>query len=237
MRTMTTIITRLYADAKTANAVRNALLEAGNAAETVDVIKKGDIPEGQGAQGRIEAAMVRPEAAAAYAPAVEGGKVLLVCRAPFMPLGTALNAIRIADGSPSIDAGVANQNFYLTDVPPPSELQFLPKILKDHPRFLFKDKDLARHRGTISNRYGFRLLSKRQPKNVLLKGEPHVSTKFWPTPLLSKRTPKDNLLHGYMSTRFFKWSLLSKRTPSKDVLAENGPIFSKRLGLPLLIER
>jgi hypothetical protein len=234
---MTTIITRLYADAKTANAVRNALLDAGNAPETVDVIRKADLGEGQSAQGRIEAAMVRPEAAAAYASGVESGKVLVVCRAPFMPIGTALNAIKIVDGSPSIDAGVANQNFYLTDVPKPSELEFLPKILKDHPRFLYKDKDLARHRGTITDKWGFKLLSKRAPKNVLLKGEPHVSTKFWPMPLLSRRKPKDNLIHGFVSTRFLKWPLLSKRTPSKDVLAENGPIFSKRLGLPLLIER
>jgi hypothetical protein len=111
---MTTIITRLYADTSTARAVAQALISQGHAPDTVDVITRdgaGDL------MARILASRVRQVAAAHYGPAIEGGRALVVVRAPFAPLGAARHAMKVVDRTPSIKVGVADENDYIREDP------------------------------------------------------------------------------------------------------------------------
>ncbi|MEM7744943.1 MAG: hypothetical protein AAF409_14645 [Pseudomonadota bacterium] len=108
---MTTIISRLYKDQKTADAVAAGLAHEEFPAGTYDVIAAGDDTE-----ARITAAGVAPASAAAYASNVDAGNALVVCRAPFTPFGAARVAMTVMDGKETLDAGVENENAYQGDL-------------------------------------------------------------------------------------------------------------------------
>ncbi len=116
---MTTIISRLYKDQKTADAVAAGLAHEEFPAGTYDVIAAGDDTE-----ARITAAGVASASAAAYAPNVDAGNALVVCRAPFTPFGAARVAMQVMDGKETLDAGVENENAYQGE----TSFEGLPKI-------------------------------------------------------------------------------------------------------------
>ncbi len=93
---MTTVVSRLYADAKTADSVSKALRKNGHLDGNIDVISAGDSDRDALAL-RITEARVSGAAAARYAERLEGDRRLLVVRVPFMPLGAAKNAIETVD--------------------------------------------------------------------------------------------------------------------------------------------
>ena len=158
---MTTIISRLYDDAETAGAVRAALLARGHAPGTLDVLDSADGPPPAAA---IAAAGVGWRSAQAYAAAMAaaGGGALLVVRAPFVPFGRALDAIRTADAhGPRLVPG-ATPDQHVPDSPDPRI--FHPAIAA-HARWLSRDMppDCPRRRGLVSAAFGVPLLWTRRP--------------------------------------------------------------------------
>ncbi|MEM6621763.1 MAG: hypothetical protein AAF674_06005 [Pseudomonadota bacterium] len=105
---MTTVITRLYQDQNTADAVAADLAGAGFPANIYQTIAHGD-----DTMGRITGAEVPANSAGLYAPLVDQGNVLLVVRAPVTPFGAAKMAMEIVDRQPSVEAGVENDNEYV----------------------------------------------------------------------------------------------------------------------------
>jgi hypothetical protein len=152
---MTTIITRLYPDEATAQAVAGQLTSAGHAARTIDVITAGaDL------HGRLAAARVPDASAAAYAGGISAGNALLVVRAPFNPIGAANHAMSVVDRAASIDAGVVNENAYVREQ---VRSDLFLSVLTDHPLFFTPDMG-ARKRGPVSEAFGMRLLSRNVTK-------------------------------------------------------------------------
>lgn len=180
---MTTVITRLYAKASTAKSVSSALRGEGIAPAWIDVIAAGE-----GAQSKMEAAKVRPEAAAAYAAAMTEDSALVVVRAPTVPFGTALKAIKVVDGQPAVDAGVEKEDHLIRSMPRKRTRDEL-SILAHHPRFFGDDVVHPAHkrrRRMFSERFGWPLLSSRKPGNVVWKNGGLVTAKYFP--LLSMRS-------------------------------------------------
>jgi hypothetical protein len=168
---MTTIITRLYPDAATADAVVKDLLADGHASDTIDII-----PAGAGVAA-LRAARVGTAAARAYAEAMTGGRTLVVVRAPFAPMGTARNAIRVVNRRASIDVGLASQDEYIRERPGPMVSN---NILTDHPLVMSNPYSRPWHgrifgRGVIESR----------PRSSAMRGGGHVSTRFWPMKLIT----------------------------------------------------
>ena len=204
---MTTIITRLYKDRKTADGVASQLADAGFRARDYDVIdgSGGHVAE------RLSAAKVPARSAEAYAGPIGSGNALVVVRAEFNPRGAALMAREIVDGTEWIDAGVAKQDVYLRVEP---ELEMRLSILRDHRRFLSSDMDPERQavrRRSASSTFGIPLLSKHRETRSAKAGG------------------------GYMTAALMP--LLSHKERRISVLPEGGPILSSRLGWPVLSHR
>jgi hypothetical protein len=88
---MTTIITRLYSDKATAQAVVAALKDIGLDGDDVALVDGGD------ATARLRALRVSAKDAAALAASVAQGHPAVVVAAPFNPRGIALKATRTLD--------------------------------------------------------------------------------------------------------------------------------------------
>ncbi len=211
---MTTVISRLYADAETANGVAEELQKAGFPADTIDVIEHDpknksmpSLPE------RLKATRIDKNAVEPYASRVRKGKVLLVVRAPFTPFGAARTAMEVVDRVESADVGIDNQNHYVQEQPK----RFLNiTVMTDHPKFLTNDvgPDANRRRGTISETFGIRLLSPYKTKRSAMSGG------------------------GFMSTKFLPFQLLwDKKERKNSAIAGGGTPFSKMISMPLLSKR
>ncbi|NJM82284.1 MAG: hypothetical protein HC844_07145 [Tabrizicola sp.] len=186
---MTTIITRLYSDTATAQAVAETLVKGGHGETYIDVITQ----DGSGAlHDRLHRARVNARSAATYAGAIAAGNALLVVRAPFNPIGAARHAMRIVDRTPSIKVGVADENEYIREQP---TFEVRKTVLTDHPRFMSHDL-VGRDRGTVSSAFGLRLLSARGTKTSAISGGGYMSTKLLPFPLLSRKKDRGSVIHG-----------------------------------------
>lgn len=170
---MTTVITRLYEDMATAQSAADALLNNGHDAGTVDIIAGAE-----GAEDRMKAARVNPDAAALYAPAVADGKALVVVRAPFAPIGTARNAMKVVDRFASIKVGVADEDEYIRETP---SIAAHGSIMADHP-LLMSNKHRRLGHGHIM---GSNPIKPSRPRTSAIKGGAFMSTKFWPMRLVS----------------------------------------------------
>ncbi|MCA3511523.1 MAG: hypothetical protein IOC80_10280 [Rhodobacter sp.] len=183
---MTTIITRLYANAAAAQTVVEALLAEGHSPATIHVITR----EGAGtAAGRMHAARVSATAARAYAGPVAEGRALLVVNAPFAPLGTALNAIRTVNRFGSIDVGLAEEDAYIRDEP---EVRLSGRILQGTV-FYMSNPHRSLPQGHI---LGSNPIIQSRPRTSAIRGGAHVSTRFWPMKLLSKPRQGRSVLRG-----------------------------------------
>jgi len=178
---MTTIVSRLYASKAKAQAVADALRAEGFPASIVDVIEAG---AGDTAAA-IRAARVPAASAATYAAQMSaGGKALVVCRAPFNPIGAARRAMQIVDSHDPLRSGIADEDAYVAEE---IRTDYMLSVLTDHPRFFSMDiipgSDLVR--GPISNAFGIPLLSRRK-RDSAMRGGGFMSTKFLPFPLLTR---------------------------------------------------
>ena len=208
----TTIITRLYNDDAAANAVVSGLSEAGFPEKTYSIIGAGS-----DAAAAMTDAQVGEEAASAYASALDGGKKLVVIRAPFVPFGAAKEATKIADSQPRVDVGLGKEDVLVS---PELPLEPFPKIQRNqrYGDFLYplinrrKPHGFTHYSGT--KRFGAFLTplinNRRTSWFPIYKGTKHFGDFLFP--LISKRKPWG--LTVYKGTkRFgdFMFPLLMKR--------------------------
>jgi hypothetical protein len=157
---MTTIVTRLYPDAKTADKVVAALKDAGARDSMISVLGKGD---------DMKAAQVPEDSAAAYAAKMDGDNKLVVARIPFMPVGLARKTIKTMNMTGSIDAGVANENAYIPTTPNP-ELFKTADANAGHIFFAAKP-GYSERIGLVSKRYGgFNMLTEKGHSKSVIEG-------------------------------------------------------------------
>lgn len=185
---MTTIISRLYDGAETAEAAAAALRAAGHDPETIGVVMSATEEPASALAARITAAGVGSVSAQRYAAVLagQGPGALLVVRAPFTPFGRARSAMAIADGfAPRPVAGVnANQH-----VPVQPDPRISHPAIGRHAHVMTRDMPpfIARRRGKVSAAFGLPLLWHRSASGrVVSPGRP-LSRLFWPLPLLSGR--------------------------------------------------
>lgn len=178
---MTTIVTRLYADAKTANQAATALKLQNHPDDNIDVIEQGT-----GAKAAMIEARVPEDSADAYSKKMTKGNALVVCRAPVVPFGAARNAMHTLDEFESIDAGVENENVYLKEGPE-GDMFLDMKVDRTHRHWATWGKE--RRRGLVSDAFGLRTLSPYKTRNSAMSGTHFMSRAFWPMPLISHRTP------------------------------------------------
>ena len=185
---MTTIITRLYPDAASAQAVVAALIGQGHDQDTIDVIVRDGATD---LTDRMRAARVGPSATAAYANHMSGnGKALLVVRAGFNPVGAARNAMKVAARFPSLDAGIANENQYLRE---DASAASTSSIMKSHPLLMSNPHRTGMHGHIMGNNP----ISAPREKRSASAGGAFMSTKFWPMRLVSANAKKGNsVIHG-----------------------------------------
>jgi hypothetical protein len=183
---MTTIITRLYSDKAAAQTVVNALVSKGHHPSTIDIIS-GD--SGGTAAQRMRNARVGAEASRAYAGPVAGGKALVVVRAPFAPMGTALSAIRTVNAHPSIEVGLADEDVYIRDEP---NVVRAGKVLTDHPLIMSNPHRHLPHGHIL----GSNPVSASRPRTSAIRGGAYISTKFWPMKLVSSPKQGTSAIRG-----------------------------------------
>jgi hypothetical protein len=200
--TTTTIITRLYADTKAANAVRNRLLGAKFRTADVEVVSANEGEKAAALAARLKKAWVHESAAKAYAEKIAGGAAALVVQANYRPLEARRIAREIIAGSTPIDSGAAPEEH---DVKMPLEDPSLfPSVLKDHRLFFRIDGDpgTGREPQSFSKLFGLRTLTQwRMPGKALSHRE---------GPMIPFKT---------LNTR-----------PRKKSVMRDHPLFSKRLG-------
>jgi hypothetical protein len=206
---MTTIITRLYKDLATAQAVAAELTSAGHDVGTIDVIGR----DGEGtAEARMAEARVPKASAAAYAGGVAKGAALLVVRAPFAPMGTARHAIRVVNRTAALNVGLADEDVYIREQPKVETAGYvLPGTV-----FYMSNPHRSMTHGHIM---GSNPLIASKPRNSAISGGAYMSTKFWPGKLLSAQKEKTSAIRGGMLiSSIFGIPTLSGDTPSRELI-------------------
>jgi hypothetical protein len=206
---MTTIITRLYKDMATAQAVAAELASAGHATSTIEVIAR----DGEGtADARMAQARVPKASAAAYGPGIAKGGALLVVQAPFAPMGTARHAMKVVNRTAAIDVGLADEDFYIREQP---KLEIEGKVLQGTVFYMSNPHRRAGHGHIL----GSNPILPSKPRTSAIAGGGHMSTKFWPMKLLSARKTKSSAIQGGMLfSSMFGIPLLIKDLPSREMI-------------------
>jgi hypothetical protein len=205
---MTTIISRLYSDSKTAHAVAANLQEKGLETGAFDIITQeaGSVAE------RLKVARVSASSAAAYAPMIAQGHALLVVRAPFAPIGLARSAMEIMDWTPSMRVPGAVPNEYIREE---VDDRHYISVLTSHPRFFSQDINPGSGigPGLASRAFGVRLLSPHREKRSASGNGGRNSRVFWPLPLLSRPKERRSAIPGgaYMSRWFWPMPLVTRK--------------------------
>ncbi len=202
---MTTIITRLYADSKTAQSVASALLEAGHATGNIDIIAKG---EAGTLAARLKAARVTAQAAAAYASHIESGASLLVVRAGFNPVGAARHAIRTCNKFASINVGLASEDVYLREHAAP---RLSGTVQTDHPYYMSNPY----RRMTHSHILGSNPIIASRPRTSAIRGGAYMSKMFWPMKLISTKTATSAMSGTFLLSSLFGMPTIIKDLPSR----------------------
>lgn len=137
--TQTTIITRLYADTKAAQAVQSRLLERKFRRADVELVSAREGEDAKTLEARLKQAWVHESAAPVYAEKIAGGAAALVVQANYRPLGARRIVREVIAESAPLDVKAEHEEhevkLQLEDQP------LLPKVLTDHPLFLRIDGD------------------------------------------------------------------------------------------------
>jgi len=181
---MTTIVSRLYADAKAASAAAGALKAAGMPASAIDVIAKGG-----DTAAALKAARVGKDSAAAYAPRIEKGNALVVARVPLQPFGLARRVMDTLDRFESIHVPGAVPNDYVREQ---MGSRYGLSVLTSHPRMFSQDfrPGSLISRGPVTAAFGMRMLKPHRVRRSVLTGTRFMSRAFWPMPLISHKPRK-----------------------------------------------
>jgi hypothetical protein len=222
---MTTVITRLYESVDMARDVAATLRAEGFPDATLDVITTADAD-------RMEAARVDRRAAERYASAMAQGHALLVCRAPFTPFGAAARAQMVANATPSVDVGVANENVYIREVADLGRHE--ASVLAHHPLMMTRDDYVGSGWSgwRLSDVFGFTTVSRRRarPDNL---STGHKSTAFWPGKMLSTRPRRSSVISGGRHMSRGWWPMPLVRTGSKRSILKSHPLITPRFGWPI----
>jgi hypothetical protein len=182
---MTTIVTRLFADAEKANAAAAALRKGGFSKQSVSVISGHPA---DAARAAISAAGVYAAGAAVYAAEVAAGKALVVCHAPF---AKSLFAQEIMDEFDPVAANVKHTAVYVPAPNPPSKWAKSPAL----PTLLNTDylvlSDGLFPPAVIRSGPSNSILSKYRPKAGLVSGT--ISEKLG-LPQLWRRSPRGGIV-------------------------------------------
>jgi hypothetical protein len=173
---MTTVVSRLFADQKTAEQAVTALKLQNHPDANIDMISAGS-----GAEADMVAARVPEDSAALYAKAMKSGMALVVCRAPFFPAGAARNAMDTMSHFDSVDAGVENENYYIREQP---KERLNMDLSVDRTHRYWGTFGYERRPGKVSDAFGARLVYEgSKPKWFgTFAGSPIASgRKFWGT--------------------------------------------------------
>jgi hypothetical protein len=225
---MTTIITRLYKDDSAVNAVVSSLSEAGFPEKTYSTIGGG----GDAAAAMADA-QVGEEAAAAYAPLIGQGNKLVVVRAPFAPFGAAKAAMKIVDSQPTVDAGLENENVFVSEEM--AETSF-PSILRDTHFADFLVPLISRRDSSLSQGMGVRSVASRKPRTSAVGRSGHWSTPILDIPLIRRGERELSVFQGTKRFGAFLMPLISKREPSENSVFKGTVRFGDFLA-PLIIRR
>lgn len=206
---MTTIITRLYPDLATATSVAANLAQGGHDPSTIDVITRS----GEGSvSARIRAARVQAAAAAAYAPRVEKGAALLVVRAPFAPMGTALHAKRLVNRTPSIDVGLAEEEHYIREQP---NVETAGKVLSGTVFYMSNPHRSTSHGHVL----GSNPILPSKPRTSAMAGGGYMSRMFWPMKLVSAPKERNSAVRdGFLVSRMLGIPTLVGDLPSRELI-------------------
>lgn len=220
---MTTIITRLYSNAKKANSVVAALKKEHFTDSEITVIATGSKKDADAAAYKddILAGGVAPDAADVYAGQVADGKALVVVRAP---VGRAVDAQAVVDAHEPIDAGVENTDVYVSTQKGMSVMDKTSTPASDYAHRLMVSGDalpaLSEQSFPFSSKFGFELLSD-TPARAELSDDDMPLSSFFKMNMLSDREPNIEL---------------SDRKPNFDLSKQNPFPMSSMLGWKLLTE-
>lgn len=173
---MTTIITRLYPDAVTAQAVVAALLGYGHDQDTIDVIVKDGASD---LMDRMRTSRVGPDAAATYTKHMVGNNnALLVVRAGYNPVGAARNAIKVAARYGSVDVGLDDENQYVRE---DADTSRNLSLMAGHPLLMSNPHQTPSHGHIMGNNP---ISAPREGRSAMAGGG-FMSRYFWPMRLVS----------------------------------------------------
>lgn len=190
---MTTIISRVYADAAAADAVAGELRSSGFPDRVFDVLAASEGEKAGAVAERIRGAGVAEAAAATYAKALRDGKALVVVRAPFTPLGAARLAMKIVDKHSPIDVGVKDDNRYVRTEMATSR-QMSGKVIEGGKHYLTNVAEIRRNRGPVTAGFGMKMLSDERPRTSAVGRARTITGNFFP--LISERPPSANVGPG-----------------------------------------
>lgn len=221
---MTTIITRLFSDAASAQTAVDRLTFRGMPKRDCTIIVAGE-----NATSSMERAQVHESAIAAYSKHLTDGNAVLVVAATYKPLGAArltretLAKYETVDIAKIVEEHVA-----------PWQPDHAPSVMKDHPLFFSIPGMIPP--GPITANFGMKLLKPHKTKQPLISGKRRLSRMVWPMPLLSKsrkaRSAKKG--GGHMSRLFWPMPLLAKGSRRKSVSPGGGLVFARLFGVRTL---
>ena len=202
---MTSVISRLYEDTASAEAVVAELHSAGFPADAVDMIKQtGDAS----VVDQVMAARVSSGLAQAVAQHMSAGRALVVARAPFQPIGAAQRAKDIMNGYPHVHQGMPSGDEYIREEP---RRDLRISAWQGSPRFFSQDiqPGSGRPRMSFSQAFGMRTLSKRKERNSVYSGGKQII----PMNLLSKKERKNSVISGsgLFLSRIIGWTPITRR--------------------------
>jgi len=206
---MATVITRLYADEKTACDIARQLRSEGISKRALTVVV-ADGKKGAVLAEALKSAGVHKSAAAGYAERVAGGAAALVAKVNYKPLGAAKLVRSITARAAVIAIENATEEFTCEDAP-----KMTDNIMKDHRHIFLNQPVKSEPAGEFSARFGWPLLKDTPRKKNVYEGRKVASKEFWPTPLVKTTAPKVVLLPADappQSAKFWKAPLL-KDTP------------------------
>lgn len=226
---MTTIVSRLYPSAETAERVRDTLRRDGFPDALMSLIAEADAKA-------IAEAGVDPDAARRYAAVMDdgegSGQTLFVCRAPFSPLGAARRAMEAADSEASVEAGVANENRYVRETVDLSRHR--SSVYRYHPLMMTRDDYVGSGWSgwTVSGLLGWTMaVRRRETPNTIFRSGTNRPQRFKPRPIVTKPR-KSSVISGgrYMSRWFWPMPLVrSGRKRSLSIMTGH-PRISERFG-------
>ncbi|MFM7333646.1 MAG: hypothetical protein ACKO1H_04405 [Tabrizicola sp.] len=206
---MTTIITRLYPDLATAQGVVAALMANGHEPSTIDVITKG----GDGSpEDRMLAARVPKASAAAYAAGISKGGALVVVQAPFAPMGTARDAMKVVNRTPAINVGIENEDVYIREQP---KVEISGKVQQGTVFYMSNPHRSLGHGHIL----GSNPILPAKERTSAIRGGAYMSKMFWPMKLVSTgRQANSAISGGFLFSQMFGVPTLLADLPSRELI-------------------